>query len=156
LRALDDIKAVFVADIHRTQRFWTERSVLAIPPSHPDLGHPARKRQVSMAPVTAESLVQRIGAGDQVRCDLHDSTRGVLRVDGARRRVWVRDGEEDAPRCWRLVVRREVKSAETIKYSLSNALPHFVGNGDSVWSVVANRVAFATAIPKIRSLYFRP
>jgi hypothetical protein len=38
----------------------------------------------------------------------------ILRV-----RVW--DGEEARARCWRLLVRREVGSPETIKYSLSNA-----------------------------------
>nr|WP_294565435.1 hypothetical protein [uncultured Rhodopila sp.] len=52
---------------------------------------------------------------------LRDSTRGELRVDMAHRRVWLWDGEEDAPRCWHLIVRREVKSEKTIKYSLSNA-----------------------------------
>jgi hypothetical protein len=39
----------------------------------------------------------------------------------ASRRVFVWDGEESAARCWRLVVRREVGSPKTIKYSLSNA-----------------------------------
>jgi hypothetical protein len=56
-----------------------------------------------------------------MRCVLRDSTRGELRVDIAHRRVWVWDGAEDTPRCWHLVVRREVKSEKTIKYSLSNA-----------------------------------
>ena len=45
----------------------------------------------------------------------------VLQVDLARRRVWVWDGEESAARCWHLVVRREVGSPKTIKYSLCNA-----------------------------------
>ena len=121
LRALDDMNEVFVADVHRTQRIWTERPALAVPPCQPGRGRPAQKRQASAAPVTVESLVKGFGAGDWMRCDLRDSTRGVLRVDIAHRRVWLWDGEEDAPRCWHLVVRREVKSAKTIKYSLSNA-----------------------------------
>jgi hypothetical protein len=56
-----------------------------------------------------------------MRCVLRDTTRGELRVDIAHRRVQVWDGEEEAPRCWYLVVRREVKSEKTIKYSVSNA-----------------------------------
>ena len=52
---------------------------------------------------------------------MRDSTRGELRVDIAQRQIWVWDGEEDAPRCWHLIVRREVKSEKTIKYTLSNA-----------------------------------
>ena len=35
--------------------------------------------------------------------------------------VFVWDGEESEARCWHLIVRREVRSAKTIKYSLSNA-----------------------------------
>ena len=126
LRALDNMNEVFVADVHRDQRIWTEPPVLAVPP--PGRGRPAQKRQATVVPVTVESLVKGLGAGerarergDWMRCELRDSTRGALRVDIAHRRVWVWDGEEDAPRCWHLVVRREIKSEKTIKYSLSNA-----------------------------------
>jgi hypothetical protein len=45
----------------------------------------------------------------------------MLQVEIATRRVWVWDGEEARARCWHLVVRREIGSPETIKYSLSNA-----------------------------------
>jgi SRSO17 transposase len=121
LRALDDMNEVFVADVHRTQRIWTERPELAVPPPRPGRARPTQKRQASVEPVTVESLVKRLGAGDWMRCDLRDSTRGALRVELAHRRVWVWDGEEDAPRCWHLIVRREVKSEKTIKYTLSNA-----------------------------------
>jgi SRSO17 transposase len=122
LRALDDMKEVFVADVHRDQRIWIDRPVLAVPPSQPGRGRPARKRQASGEPVTVESLVKRFAATDWTRCVLRDCTRGQLRVDIAHRRVWVWDGEEETPQCWHLIVRREVKSEKTIKYTLSNAL----------------------------------
>jgi SRSO17 transposase len=121
LRALADMNEVFVADVHRTQRIWTEPPELAVPPSPPGRGRPAQKRQAAMEPVPVESLVKTFSATDWMRCVLRDSTRGELRVDIAHRRVWVWDGAEDTPRCWHLVVRREVKSEKTIKYSLSNA-----------------------------------
>jgi SRSO17 transposase len=112
---------VFVADVRRTQRIWPEQPELAVPPSLPGRGRPACKRQASGQPVTVESLVKRFGPGDWTRCVLRDSTRGQLRVDLAHRRVWVWDGDEETPRCWHLIVRREVKSEKTIKYTLSNA-----------------------------------
>ena len=121
LRALDDTNEVFVADVHCTQRVWTERPELVVPPSQPSRGRPALKRQASVKPVTVESLVKGFGAADWMRCVLRDGTRGELRVDIAHRRVWVWDGEEETPRCWHLIVRREVKSVKTTKYSLSNA-----------------------------------
>ncbi len=121
LRALDDMNEVFVADVHRVQRIWTERPGLAVPPSQPGRGRPAKKLHASGEPITVESLVKGFGSGDWTRCVLRDSTRGELRVDLAHRRVWVWDGEEATPRCWHLIVRREVKSEKTIKYTLSNA-----------------------------------
>ena len=81
LRALDDMNEVFVADVHRTQRIWTERPELAVPPSQPGRGRPAQKRQASVEPVTVESLVKRFGVSDWTRCVLRDSTRGELRVE---------------------------------------------------------------------------
>jgi SRSO17 transposase len=121
LRALDDVNEVFVADVHSTQRIWAEQPELAVPPSQPGRGRPAHKRQTSRSPGTVESLAKRFGSGDWTRCVLRDSTRGELRVDLAHRRIWVWDGEEETPRCWHLIVRREVKSEKTIKYTLSNA-----------------------------------
>jgi SRSO17 transposase len=121
LRVLDDTKEVFVADVHRTQRVWTERPGLAVPPPTAGRGRPAKKQQASTQSVTVESLVKGFGPENWTRCILRDSTRGQLRVDIAHRRVWLWDGEEDAARCWHLIVRREVQSQKTIKYTLSNA-----------------------------------
>jgi SRSO17 transposase len=121
LRALDDMNEVFVADVHRTQRIWTQRPELAIPPPQPGRGRPVKNRQASIEPITVESLVKGFVAADWTRCVLRDSTRGELRVDLAHRRVWLWNGEEATPRCWHLIVRREVKSEKTIKYTLSNA-----------------------------------
>jgi SRSO17 transposase len=44
LRALDDVKEVFVADVYSTQRIWTERPEPAVPPHQPGRGRPAIKR----------------------------------------------------------------------------------------------------------------
>ena len=123
LRALEAMGEVFVADVHSTQRVWTERPELAVPPPRPGRGCPPTKRQASVEPITVEALVKGFGADDWTRCVLRESTRGELRVDIAHRRVWLWDGEEAEPRCWHLIVRREVKSPGTIKYTVSNAAP---------------------------------
>jgi SRSO17 transposase len=120
-RALEAMNEVFVADVHRTQRVWTGEPDLHIPPSPPSRGRPTKKRKASAESVTVEALVKTFGAADWTRCTLRDSTRGQLRVDLVQRRVWLWDGEEAAARCWQLIVRREVGSPNTIKYTLSNA-----------------------------------
>jgi SRSO17 transposase len=121
LRALEDANETFVADVHRTQRVWTDLPGLHVPEPRPGRGRPANKRQASAEPVTVEALAKGFNPPDWTRCVLRDSTRGQLRVDIAHQRIWVWDGEEAAARCWHLIVRREVGSPNTIKYTLSNA-----------------------------------
>lgn len=121
LRALDDAREVFVADVQKNQRVWPQAPQLHVPPAVSVRGRPPQKRQAATAAVTVEDLVKSFGSADWERHVLRDSTRGPLRVDLAHRRVWVWDGDEAVPRCWHLVVRREVGSPKTIKYSLSNA-----------------------------------
>jgi hypothetical protein len=72
LRALDDMNEVFVADVHRTQRIWTERPELAVPPSQPGRGRPAKKLQASGEPITVENLAKEFGSDDWTRRVLRD------------------------------------------------------------------------------------
>jgi len=121
LRALDDAKETFVADVHRDQRIWTEDPGLHVPERNSGRGRPSKKQQAAATPVAVEQLAKGFPPRDWTRCVLRDCTRGELRVDIATRRVWLWDGEEARPRCWHLIVRREIGSVTTIKYSLSNA-----------------------------------
>jgi SRSO17 transposase len=121
LRALEDLGEVFVADVHKTQRIWTEVPGLHVPATRSGRGRPSKKQQAAVAPVTVESLTNGLRPEDWTRCILRTSTRGHLQVDIAHRRVWLWDGVEPRPRCWHLIVRREVGSPKTIQYSLSNA-----------------------------------
>jgi SRSO17 transposase len=121
LRALDDAKETFVADVHRDQRVWTEDPGLHVPERNSGRGRPSKKQQAAATPVAVEQLAKGFPPRDWTRCVLRDCTRGKLRVDIVTRRVWLWDGEEARPRCWHLIVRREIGSVTTIKYSLSNA-----------------------------------
>ena len=68
LRALDDANETFVADVHRTQRVWTDLPGLHVPQPRPGRGRPANKRQASAASVTVEALVATAGfTSPQVR-----------------------------------------------------------------------------------------
>jgi SRSO17 transposase len=121
LRALDDMGETFVADVHATQRVWSEPPGLHVPPPQSTRGRPPSKQQAAVDGIPVEKLVAGFSVDDWKRCTLRDSTRGPLQVDIAHRRVWVWDGEEAVARGWHLVVRREVGAPKRIKYSLSNA-----------------------------------
>ena len=120
LRALDDAHEVFVADVHKTQTVWPERPEIGVPAPKGN-GKQPTKKHASTAPVTVENAVKALGTEQWQRVELRDSTRGKLRVDVAHLRVWVWDGEEEEPRQWHLIARREIASSKPIKYSLSNA-----------------------------------
>jgi len=64
LRALDDANETFVADVHRTQRVWTDLPGLHVPQSRPGRGRPANKRQASAESVTVEALVKGFNPQD--------------------------------------------------------------------------------------------
>ena len=121
LRALADMNEVFMADVHRDQRVWTEDPGLHVPETSPGRGRPSKKQKAAAVPIAVESLAKDFRPEDWTRCVLRDSTRGQLQVDIAHRRIWAWDGEEAQTRCWQLVVRREMGSPTTIKYSLTNA-----------------------------------
>jgi SRSO17 transposase len=121
LRALDDAGEVFVADVHRDQRVWTEDPGLHVPAPTSGRGRPSKKLHAATVSVAVEELVKGLDPKAWTRQILREGTRGMLQVEIATRRVWVWDGEEPQARRWHLVVRREVASPETIKYSLSNA-----------------------------------
>jgi SRSO17 transposase len=52
---------------------------------------------------------------------LRDSTRGDLVVEILHQSVWLWDKKSATAHCWHLIVRREIDSPGTIKYSLCNA-----------------------------------
>ena len=76
VRALEDMGEIFVADVHRDQRVWTEDPGLHIPETKPGRGRPFTKQQAAAAPVTVESLARRLRPEDRTRHILRDSARG--------------------------------------------------------------------------------
>jgi SRSO17 transposase len=118
LRSLEDLSETFVADVHKDQRIYLRDPAPRVPeggrgrpPSRPRAQRPAERvdRWAAQQPPEAWQRVV-----------LRDSTAGRLEVDVLHRRVWLWDGEEAQARHWHLLVRREIDSPDTIKYTLSN------------------------------------
>jgi len=121
LRGLEAQGETFVVDVHKDQRIFLDDPDPQIPDSPPARGRQSRKRQ-------AQHPAQRVDAwaADQPesawqQLTLRDSSRGPLKVEVLHQRVWLWDGTEQCAHHWHLIVRREVASTETLKYSLSNA-----------------------------------
>jgi len=121
LRRLADQGEVFVADVHKDQQIYLE---------DPDPCVPEKKGRRGKKPTLpqAQSASQRVDAWAAAqppelwqKIVVRPGTKGQVRVEALRARVWLWDGSEPKARLWHLVVIREVSSPETIKYVLSNA-----------------------------------
>jgi SRSO17 transposase len=121
LRRLEDHGEVFVAEVHRDQQIYLE---------DPDPVVPSRKAPGGKQPtlLQAQSVSQRVDEWAKAQAPeswhkivVGPGTKGELRVEALKSRVWLWDGRESKARLWHLVVTRELGSPETIKYILSNA-----------------------------------
>ncbi len=121
LRALADDGEVFVADVHKDQPIYLADPQPVIPDLPSGRGRKRKRRVAQSEPVRVDQWMEAQPAAAWQRLRLRESTKGKLQVEVLHQRVWVWDGKEAEARHWHLIVRREVKSPEKLKYSLSNA-----------------------------------
>ena len=122
LRALDDDGEVFVIDVHKNQHIYVENPRPEVPATPTGQRGRRRTRPVAQTtPTRVDTWAKSQPEGAWERVTLRDSTKGKLQVEVLHQRIWCWDGSEAEPHCWHLVVRRELKSRDEIKYTLSNA-----------------------------------
>jgi len=124
LRALEADGETFMADVHKDQHIYLEDPRPVVPSSPHGRG---RKRTRPVAQSEKERVDEWVKAQPDsawTPVTLRDSTKGTLQVEVLHRRLWLWDGTEAQARYWHLIVRREVKARDEIKYSLSNAPEH--------------------------------
>lgn len=121
LRGLAAMGEVFVVDVHKDQQIYLEDPRPIIPESTTTQGRPRSRRQAQTACVRADQWSKDQSAADWQQVTLRDSSKGKLRVEILHRRLWLWDGKEAQAHQWHLIIRRELDSPETIKYTLSNA-----------------------------------
>jgi SRSO17 transposase len=132
LSALDDMGEQFVADVHKDQLIYLEDPAPYIPERKSAKGRTPSKYTTDVSGVEVQAWSSAQPEDAWQRITTRDTTKGKLQVDILVQRVWTWNKEETTARFWSLIVRREVDSKETIKYSLSN-----VPEG-----VLAERLAF--------------
>lgn len=121
LKILDDDGEQFVADVHRDQIIYLEDPAPFIPQRCSNRGRVPSRYKTETPKLTVADWVASQPEQAWRRIAVRDSTKGQLEVDLLTRRVWVWLDDQKTVRQWHLVVRREVGTKETIKYSLSNA-----------------------------------
>jgi SRSO17 transposase len=123
LQTLEDKGEVFVADIHADRLIYLEDPALYLPAQKNGLGRKRLLYHSNAHALEVRKWVKRQPASAWRKKTLRGTTKGDLVVEVLHRRVWLWDRKSSAARCWHLIVRREINSPVTIKYSLSNAAP---------------------------------
>lgn len=120
LQALQVQGEVFLADIHADRHIYAEdpRPLL---PAAKDRGHKPMHFHSRARPVEVRQWVKQRPATAWRKETLRSTTKADLVVKLLHRRVWLWDKKGPTAQCWHLIVRREVNSPGTVKYSLSNA-----------------------------------
>lgn len=124
LKSLESDGETFMADVHKDQYMYLEDPRPVVPAYTPGRGRKRTKLVAQSEKVRVDEWTKAQPATAWIRLTLRDSTKGELRVEVLHRRVWLWDGKEVKARHWHLIVRREIKARDEIKYSLSNALEH--------------------------------
>ena len=123
LQTLEDQGEIFVADIHSDRQIYLENPAVYLP-TQQGPGRKCVNYQSDAHSIEVRKWVKRQPASAWRKKTLRGTTKGALVVEVLHRRVWLWDKRNSTARCWHLIVRREVKSPATIKYSLSNAAPN--------------------------------
>lgn len=121
LRGLEAMGEVFVVDVHKDQQIYLEDPQPIVPETTNTRGRRRTRRQARSERIRVDQWLQAQPEAAWQRVTLRDSSKGKLQVEILHQRVWLWDGKEAQARQWHLIVRREIDSPTTIKYTLSNA-----------------------------------
>jgi len=121
LRALEADGETFLADVHKDQHIYLEDPRAVVPTSSHGRGRRPTREVAQGEKMRIDEWTQAQPDSAWTRVRLRDSTKGALRVEVLHQRVWLWDAKEAQARHWHLVVRREIKARDEIKYSLGNA-----------------------------------
>jgi SRSO17 transposase len=121
LESLHSQGETFIADIHSDQHIYLTDPAPYLPHQIPGEGRPRLRYHSDARPVEVRKWLKKQPASHWRKKTLRNTTRGNLVVEVLHQRVWLWDKKSPIANCWHLIVRREVESPGTLKYSLSNA-----------------------------------
>lgn len=119
--ALGEMGETFVVDLHSDFRVYLKDPEPYLPEKSSNRGRQFTKYQTDQESFEVGKLVNSLPEKCWKTMTLRHTTRGVLRVQIYRWRVYVWDGESGKVQCWTLIVTKTLGSNPDTKISLSNA-----------------------------------
>jgi SRSO17 transposase len=119
LQSLQTQGETFLAEIHSDRHIYLTDPAPYLPPQ--GSGRPRVRYHSDAQPIEVRKWVKKQPASRWRKRTLRNATKGDLVVEVLHQRVWLWDRYSSTAYCWHLIIRREVGSPGTLKYSLSNA-----------------------------------
>jgi SRSO17 transposase len=119
LQALHSEGETFLAEIHADRHIYLTDPAPYLPPQGP--GRHRVRYHSDVKAIEVRQWLKKQPASAWCQKTLRNTTKGELIVEVLHRRIWLWDKQSPTAQCWHLIVRREVNSPGTVKYSLSNA-----------------------------------
>jgi SRSO17 transposase len=120
LNAIADRELQFLADVRKSQKIYRNDPRPYLPRRKKPVGRKFTKLRSRVEGTSIQSFFEGLEANKWCRIKVRNSTKGTLRVQAARQRVWLWDGEEKKARQWWAVCIR-IPATEETKWFLSNA-----------------------------------
>jgi len=122
LRALDDEREIFLAEVHSVQAIYLADPAPAVLERHSAKGKAPCRLQAQIAPVTVADWTVAQPPSRWRRLSVREGEKGDIIAEYLSERVWLWDGAQKRARCWHLLVRREIDGSK-LKFCLSNSKP---------------------------------
>jgi SRSO17 transposase len=119
MEALQAQGETFVADIRSDRHIYLSDPAPYLPPQ--GLGRPRVRYHSDTQAIEVRKWAKKQPASQWRKKTLRSTTKGDLIIEVLHQRVWLWDKHSPTAQCWHLIVRRELNSPGTLKYSLSNA-----------------------------------
>ena len=122
LRALDDERETFLAEVHSDQAIYLSDPAPVVPGRQAARGKAPSRLQAQSLPLTVTAWATAQPPSRWRRLAVRAGEKGEVVADYLKQRVWLWDGVERRARCWHLLVRREIDGVK-LKFCLANAKP---------------------------------
>jgi SRSO17 transposase len=121
LQSLQSQGETFLAEIHADRHIYLTDPAPYLPSQKAGHGRPRLHYHSDAKAIEVRKWLKKQAASAWRKKTLRSTTKGKLIVEVLHRKVWLWDKHSPTAHCWHLIVRREVNSPGTLKYSLSNA-----------------------------------
>jgi SRSO17 transposase len=117
---LDEMGEIFCVDLRSDFQVYVKDPKPYLPQKRKKAGRPFKTYQSDHKGVEVKALIDSLPEQHWETVTLRNTTRGVLKVQICRQKVYIWDGESEKVKCWTLVATKSLGKNPDVKISLTN------------------------------------